>query len=242
MMQDNRISAMDPPEYVEGFIDLETLSKIHDALCVSEDDDDISLGAWIKSNYLYEPVLPHEEGRKISSREGFQKLDRAYKRVRLLTNRAQDKWPFFDKAWKKMSATRVRKVALGEISTATLPEEQPSPQTSPSVKRVHRSTIKTSGRDPAAATQKFENNDIHMAAAHNLRHTTEETRTASEGEFVSKTITKMNFLPPWTVIYERKLLTANCRYHTQTRIKDSSNDAASYTSCVAKFGDANMGL
>lgn len=106
------------PETVEGFIDLQTLGKIHDALCMSEEQDDLELATWIKANYLFEPIAENEDGRPIRSREGFQFLDKAYKRVRMLTNRAQDKWPFFDRTWKKMTASSVLQAALGEANTA----------------------------------------------------------------------------------------------------------------------------
>jgi hypothetical protein len=98
---------------VEGFVDLETLGKIEKSLNDSADADDISLAAWIKENYLYEPIGKLEDGRSIQNREGFEKLDKAYKRVRLLTNRAQDKWPFFDRHWKKIPANTVRQVTQG---------------------------------------------------------------------------------------------------------------------------------
>jgi len=104
---------MDNSERVEGFIDLETLDKIRSTLSNSTDQEDVDLAAWIQKNYLYEPIGEAEDGRPISSREGFEKLDRAYKRVRSLTNRAQDKWPFFDRHWKKMPANTVRQVAQG---------------------------------------------------------------------------------------------------------------------------------
>ncbi len=138
------LNSMNPtmklPETVEGYIDLQTLGKIQEALCESQDLDDVSLAAWIKENYLFEPIGKTEDGRPIRSREGFQKLDKAYKRVRLLTNRAQDKWPFFDRSWKKMSATTVRQVAQGEMQSSPpqlmtlqpefrLPAREPRPAT-----------------------------------------------------------------------------------------------------------------
>jgi hypothetical protein len=104
---------MDVSEKVEGYIDLETLDKIRSTLSNSTDQKDVDLAVWIQRNYLYEPIGETEDGRPISSREGFEKLDRAYKRVRSLTNRAQDKWPFFDRHWKKMPANTVRQVAQG---------------------------------------------------------------------------------------------------------------------------------
>lgn len=102
------------PKHVDGFIDLKTLTNIHRYLSQSEMDDDLTLAAWVKQNYLYEPIL--EEGRFIRTTEGFSKLDRAYQRVRSLTNKAQDKWPFFDRAWKEMSTTTVKNNARGEAA------------------------------------------------------------------------------------------------------------------------------
>lgn len=100
------------PEHVDGFIDLPTLVDIHRFLNQSSLEDDQTLAAWVKTNYLYEPAT--EAGREIRTTEGFSKLDHAYRRVRSLTNKAQDKWPFFDRSWKQMSSTTVRNNARGE--------------------------------------------------------------------------------------------------------------------------------
>ncbi|KAH7073901.1 hypothetical protein BKA63DRAFT_43053 [Paraphoma chrysanthemicola] len=102
------------PDHVDGFIDLATLADIHRFLNQSSLDDDKALAAWIKQNYLYDPV--DTPGREIRTTEGFSKLDRAYRRVRSLTNKAQDKWPFFDRKWKSMSSTTVRNNARGEAA------------------------------------------------------------------------------------------------------------------------------
>jgi hypothetical protein len=103
---------MSIPDEVTGRIDLDTLDKIMHTLSESTDQEDIDLAAWIEENYLYEPITG--DNRPISDRESFDKLSRAYKRVRQLTNRAQDKWPFFDRHWKKeMSASTVRQLAQG---------------------------------------------------------------------------------------------------------------------------------
>ncbi|KAF2878211.1 hypothetical protein BDV95DRAFT_613824 [Massariosphaeria phaeospora] len=101
-----------------GFIDLETLRKIYEALSQSVDLDDGNLAAWIKQNYLYEyPTQTIDEGRPIKTADCFFRLETAYKRVRHLTNKAQEKWPFFDKNWKKMNATTVHQCAMGELPT-----------------------------------------------------------------------------------------------------------------------------
>jgi hypothetical protein len=102
------------PNHVDGIIDLKTLDDIHRFLNQSELEDDLALAAWVKEHYLHEPIT--SEGREIRTTEGFSKLDRAYRRVRLLTNKAQDKWPFFDRNWKSMSSTTVRNNARGEAA------------------------------------------------------------------------------------------------------------------------------
>jgi hypothetical protein len=102
------------PTHVDGFIDLKTLADIHRFLNQSASEDDLTLAAWVKQNYLYEPI--HVDGREIRTTEGFSKLDRAYRRVRSLTNKAQDKWPFFDRTWKSMPSTTVRNNARGEAA------------------------------------------------------------------------------------------------------------------------------
>ena len=94
------------PEDIDGFIDVETLVDIHKYLSASEKSDDVALAAWVKKHYLHEPL--NEIGRPIRDAEGFRNLDRAYRRTRQLTGKAQDKWPFFDKNWKKMSSTVVK--------------------------------------------------------------------------------------------------------------------------------------
>ena len=112
-LQSIKETTMDISKKVEGFIDLEILGKIKCTLNESTDPDDVDLATWIQKEYLFKPIGQYEDGRPIRSREGFEKLDRAYKRVRLLTNRAQDKWPFFDRHWKKMPPNTVRQVAHG---------------------------------------------------------------------------------------------------------------------------------
>lgn len=102
------------PEHAVGFIDLKTLTDIHRYLNESEVDTDIELAIWIEKHYLYKPIGPNEEGRVIRTAEGFAQLDRAYRRVRNLTGKAQDKWPFFDRSWKTMSSVMVRNNSRGE--------------------------------------------------------------------------------------------------------------------------------
>jgi hypothetical protein len=109
------------PEHVDGFIDLRTLADIHKFLSQSEIDDDQQLAKWVKEEYLFEPLA--DEGRQIRTTEGFARLDKAYRRVRQLTGKAQDKWPFFDRNWKTMPSAVVRNLSLGESSPgANLPD------------------------------------------------------------------------------------------------------------------------
>lgn len=127
---DNSAPFMVLPEHVYGFIDLKTLADIHRYLGESEADEDIVLANWIKENYLYEPI--DQGGRTIRTTEGFSNLDRAYRRVRSLTNKAQDKWPFFDRNWKTMSSTTVRNNARGEAAPGvSLPGMNNEPHDSP---------------------------------------------------------------------------------------------------------------
>ena len=111
-------SVMKLPEQFDGFIDTEILADINKYLSQSENSDDIALATWVKQNYLYEPVT--EAGRPIRDFEGFSNLDKAYRRVRYLTGKAQDKWPFFDKAWKKMSSSVVKNAILGDAAMSQL--------------------------------------------------------------------------------------------------------------------------
>ncbi|KAL1601493.1 hypothetical protein SLS60_006408 [Paraconiothyrium brasiliense] len=84
-------------------------------------DDDKNLAIWIKANYLprdFNGVID-QGGVTINGTEGFAKLYNAYKRVRTLTNRAQDKWPFFDRRWKSMTSAQVTKMATSEDATSS---------------------------------------------------------------------------------------------------------------------------
>ena len=108
----NSAPSMMLPDHVVGFIDIPTLTDIHRFLGQSSLEEDQALAAWVKNNYLDGPTTT--AGRPILTTEGFAKLDHAYRRVRLLTNKAQDKWPFFDSHWKVMSSSTVRNNARGE--------------------------------------------------------------------------------------------------------------------------------
>ncbi|CAN9353627.1 unnamed protein product [Alternaria sp. RS040] len=103
------------PEEVIGHIDLGTLADIHRYLCESELQEDIELAAWMWENYLNGPQNGSSTA-EIRTAQAFGKLDRAYRRVRSLTNKAQDKWPFFDRNFKEMSSATVRNNARGEAA------------------------------------------------------------------------------------------------------------------------------
>ncbi|KAJ4347975.1 uncharacterized protein N0V89_009347 [Didymosphaeria variabile] len=134
-----------PP--AEGMVDLQTLAKIFEVLDTSQllsyiklefsiyflqmpniheltnvkHDDDKDLATWIKTNYLprdFNGVID-QGGVTINGTEAFAKLYNAYKRVRTLTNRAQDKWPFFDRRWKSMTSAQVTKMATSEHATSS---------------------------------------------------------------------------------------------------------------------------
>lgn len=102
------------PESVIGFVDLTILADIQRCLRDSENLEDLELADWIKSHYLHEPT--NASGRPITTTEGFSQLDRAYRRVRSLTGKAQEKWPFFDRNWKEMAAATVRNNSRGEVA------------------------------------------------------------------------------------------------------------------------------
>lgn len=135
---DNSAPFMVLPEHVYGFIDLKTLADIHRYLGESESQEDLILANWIQENYLHEPT--DQGGRVIRTTEGFSQLDRAYRRVRSLTNKAQDKWPFFDRNWKTMSSTTVRNNARGEaapgVTYGSLPDTDSEATTSPATNGV----------------------------------------------------------------------------------------------------------
>ncbi|KAG9195539.1 hypothetical protein G6011_00660 [Alternaria panax] len=107
------------PEEVFGHVDLETLANIHRYLCESELQEDIELGTWMWDNYL-NGLWNGSSTAEIRTAQAFGKLDRAYRRVRSLTNKAQDKWPFFDRNFKQMSSATVRNNARGEAAPGIL--------------------------------------------------------------------------------------------------------------------------
>ncbi len=111
------VSATILPGHVDGFIDLEVLVDIHESLSESEKSEDTHLAMWVKDNYLQEPL---EKGRPIRDAEDYAKLDKAYRRVRQLTGKAKDEWPFYDMKWKKMSSAAVKNAILGDAAVGTI--------------------------------------------------------------------------------------------------------------------------
>jgi hypothetical protein len=140
------------PGHVDGFIDLTTLADINRYLNQSALEEDQALATWVKQNYLYEPI--DSPGREIRTTEGFSKLDRAYRRVRSLTNKAQDKWPFFDRKWKSMSSTTVRNNARGEAAPGV---------SLPGMNGVARDSPMTNGHD----SHKGEFDDSKLGRSYN---------------------------------------------------------------------------
>ncbi|CAI6329310.1 unnamed protein product [Periconia digitata] len=104
---------MDDMEHVDGYVDLVILNKIQIVLQDSQETEDQQLGEWIKTNYLRMALHPGYSLSPINTRQGFRNLDRAYKRVRMLTGRAQDEWPFYYQKFKN-NPNAFRKYALGE--------------------------------------------------------------------------------------------------------------------------------
>jgi hypothetical protein len=107
------------PEEVFGHVDVATLGDITRYLRESESQDDTELATWIQRNYLH-GLRKDQSTATIRTPEGFAQLDRAYRRVRSLTNKAQDKWPFFDRNFKQMSTATVRNNARGEAAPGVL--------------------------------------------------------------------------------------------------------------------------
>ncbi|KAL5121493.1 hypothetical protein ACEQ8H_000565 [Pleosporales sp. CAS-2024a] len=128
------MASLPPAPSVYGIIDLVTLQDIHHSLNESMLTDDMELAGWVKKHFLYEPLVP---GREIHTNEGFAKLHQAFCRVRSLTNKAQDKWPFFNHTWREMSRTDVRKYSQGGDAQAEAP---------PGVSSASPATSVSSGR------------------------------------------------------------------------------------------------
>ncbi|KAI4946499.1 hypothetical protein J4E91_007187 [Alternaria rosae] len=107
------------PEEFFGYADIEALVKIHEVLCNSETQDDVELATWIQENYLSAPR--NASGTKVMrTAQEFGRLDRAYRRVRSLSGKTQDKWPILDIHFKEMSSAMVRNNARGEAAPGVM--------------------------------------------------------------------------------------------------------------------------
>ncbi|EMD87480.1 hypothetical protein COCHEDRAFT_1145172 [Bipolaris maydis C5] len=135
------------PEEVFGYIDVVTLADIHRYLRESEAQDDIDLAAWIQENYLY-GVEKDQPTATIRTAQGFAQLDRAYRRVRSLTNKAQDKWPFFDRNFKEMSSATVRNNARGEAAPGVLYPIEKTHKALTAVEQLGASTVSNTSSAP----------------------------------------------------------------------------------------------
>ncbi|CAE7195708.1 hypothetical protein CFE70_007634 [Pyrenophora teres f. teres 0-1] len=126
------------PEEVFGHVDLATLADIHKFLRESELQDDIELAAWVQENYLNGHIEDHSTA-IIRTAQGFGQLDRAFRRVRSLTNKAQEKWPFFDRNFKQMSTTTVRNNARGEAAPGIMYSIESTKENQKAVGQQHTS-------------------------------------------------------------------------------------------------------
>ncbi|KAF2640933.1 hypothetical protein P280DRAFT_518272 [Massarina eburnea CBS 473.64] len=110
---------------VGGFVELEIVDTMWKAMQESKDPEDIELAAWMKTNYLN----GYQGGvclKAIGTMVGFQRLDRAYKRVRMLTGRTQEQWPFVDRRFKKLAAAAFRKNYVPEVEEDSAGSSAPS--------------------------------------------------------------------------------------------------------------------
>ncbi|KAF9728593.1 hypothetical protein PMIN01_13421 [Paraphaeosphaeria minitans] len=134
---------MSVPSMDEGMADLPTLAKIFEVLSTSQNvknNDDKDLASWIQANYLtrdFDGVI-RDGSIAIKNTEDFAKLYNAYKRVRNLTNRTQDKWPFFNR-WKSMTSAQVTKMATSDSIV--------SPSVTPAAFPLKSSSVHESGDD-----------------------------------------------------------------------------------------------
>ncbi|KAI4693884.1 uncharacterized protein J4E84_002460 [Alternaria hordeiaustralica] len=107
------------PEEFFGYADIPTLVNIHEVLCNSETQDDVELATWIQERYLSAPRNASLTEPMRTAQE-FSRLDRAYRRVRSLSGKTQDKWPILDLHFKEMSSAMVRNNARGEAAPGVM--------------------------------------------------------------------------------------------------------------------------
>ncbi|KAL5384653.1 hypothetical protein PMIN02_009132 [Paraphaeosphaeria minitans] len=144
---------MSVPSMDEGMADLPTLAKIFEVLSTSQNNDDKDLASWIQANYLtrdFDGVI-RDGSIAIKNTEDFAKLYNAYKRVRNLTNRTQDKWPFFNR-WKSMTSAQVTKMATSDSIV--------SPSVTPAAFPLKSSSVHESGDDVLAVESASEHSNL----------------------------------------------------------------------------------
>ena len=90
-----------------GYVERRTLYKIHRILLESLNPKDHEHAKWLKSQYL-EGYKGGEQLELVRDIEGYKKIDDAFRRVRTLTNKARDKWPFMTEDFKRLPAKRFR--------------------------------------------------------------------------------------------------------------------------------------
>lgn len=112
------------------------------------------MAIWVSSNYLRMHL--DEKFCPIRNAEGFLNLDKAYRRARQLTGKAQDKWPFLNKFGRNLSSTVIKRAILGEVTVGT-----PQPETNGAV----RDTPMTNGSDSRPG----------RISSHHLRNTSADT-------------------------------------------------------------------
>jgi hypothetical protein len=129
-------SGLAKPEHAIGVINLATLKVIQETLSKSSAHNDIDLAAWIQKSYFVELLRPREEGRRIYTKDDFNRLFRTYQRTKTLSNNAKpEKWPFYTERWKV-------------ISPATLKRNAPASDREKGAKEIHKphTSIITEGK------------------------------------------------------------------------------------------------
>ncbi|KAF2121290.1 hypothetical protein BDV96DRAFT_209037 [Lophiotrema nucula] len=81
---------MDP-----SVVDVPTLRSILGVLQDSSFPPDQGMAGWITESYFDPPLADDDLTLTVKTKQDFTKLYEAYKRVRDLTNKTQEKWPFF---------------------------------------------------------------------------------------------------------------------------------------------------
>lgn len=93
---------------MNGHADLGILDKIRTPLLESNERGDQELGNWLRSNYPNKGPQPARSTLPIKNCGNFRRIDEAFKRVRLLTGRAQDEWPITSPIFRQSAAAMRR--------------------------------------------------------------------------------------------------------------------------------------